>query len=207
MKIVLKVAVGVLASALFLGSALCATLAPIQLLNPTGSTAGQAILSTGPTAAPAWGPVALSGVSGTLAIANGGTGQTSSGAALTALGGAALAGSTTQTFNVANATSANNAVNYSQAFGVGQTFTNETGSRVSGTTYTNSSGRPIIVYVSATSTATAAALFGVVSSISCLYVYQPNSGSGLAGSLVVPSGATYSVTAGSATINNWYELR
>lgn len=34
-----------------------ATLNPIQLLNPAGSTAGQTILSTGATTAPAWGNV------------------------------------------------------------------------------------------------------------------------------------------------------
>lgn len=33
------------------------TLAPIQLLNPTGSTSGQAIVSTGSSTAPAWGNV------------------------------------------------------------------------------------------------------------------------------------------------------
>ena len=54
-----------------------ATTAPVQLLNPSGSTAGQAILSTGPASAPAWGTVTLGGVSGTLAVANGGTGAAS----------------------------------------------------------------------------------------------------------------------------------
>lgn len=34
-----------------------ATLNPVQLLNPTGSTAGQAIVSTGPSTAPAWSNV------------------------------------------------------------------------------------------------------------------------------------------------------
>lgn len=34
-----------------------ATLNPIQLLNPAGSTIGQAVVSTGPTTAPAWGNV------------------------------------------------------------------------------------------------------------------------------------------------------
>ncbi|AQG98598.1 hypothetical protein A9R05_06935 [Burkholderia sp. KK1] len=63
-----------------------ATLNPVQLLNPAGSTAGQAILSTGPSSAPAWGTVTLGGVSGTLAIANGGTGATSASAARTNLG-------------------------------------------------------------------------------------------------------------------------
>lgn len=34
-----------------------ATLTPIQLLNPAGSTAGQAIVSSGPATAPGWAPV------------------------------------------------------------------------------------------------------------------------------------------------------
>lgn len=34
------------------------TKAPIQLLNPAGSTAGQVIVSTGATSAPAWGAIA-----------------------------------------------------------------------------------------------------------------------------------------------------
>jgi hypothetical protein len=48
--------------------ALCASVAfgatelPVQLLNPTGSTSGQAVVSTGPTSAPGWGvPSACSG--------------------------------------------------------------------------------------------------------------------------------------------------
>lgn len=40
-----------------------ATTSPVQLINPTGSTAGQAIVSTGSSSAPAWGNVALSGIS------------------------------------------------------------------------------------------------------------------------------------------------
>jgi len=36
-----------------------ATLTPIQLLNPAGSTAGQAIISTGPSTAPAWSTPSL----------------------------------------------------------------------------------------------------------------------------------------------------
>ena len=38
-------------------TASAATLAPVQLLNPVGSTAGQAIVSNGPSAAPTWGTV------------------------------------------------------------------------------------------------------------------------------------------------------
>ena len=39
-----------------------ATLSPVQLLNPAGSTAGQAIVSTGPASAPAWGGVTVGGI-------------------------------------------------------------------------------------------------------------------------------------------------
>lgn len=45
-------AIGALLSAAALSAA---TLAPIQLLNPAGSTAGMGIVSTGPSTAPAWG--------------------------------------------------------------------------------------------------------------------------------------------------------
>jgi hypothetical protein len=51
-----------------------ATLNPVQLLNPAGSTTGQAIVSTGPTTAPTWGNVPVTAVTGVLPVANGGTG-------------------------------------------------------------------------------------------------------------------------------------
>lgn len=38
------------------------TLNPVQLLNPTGSAAGQAIVSTGAATAPAWGGIGLNGI-------------------------------------------------------------------------------------------------------------------------------------------------
>jgi hypothetical protein len=61
----------ILALSLLLLSSLTfgATLNPIQLLNPVGSTSGQVIASTGPTTAPAWTTVTLSGLGG-LAKAN-----------------------------------------------------------------------------------------------------------------------------------------
>lgn len=43
-------------------SASAATLSPIQLLNPVGSTSGQTIVSTGATTAPAWSKVPVSGL-------------------------------------------------------------------------------------------------------------------------------------------------
>jgi hypothetical protein len=62
MKRLIALAVAAFASA----GIYAATLTPIQLLNPAGSTSGQAIISTGASSAPAWGGV---GVSGLAAIA------------------------------------------------------------------------------------------------------------------------------------------
>jgi hypothetical protein len=58
------------ALALFCSLALGATLNPIQLLNPAGSTSGQVIASTGPTTAPAWSTVTLSGLGGLAKASN-----------------------------------------------------------------------------------------------------------------------------------------
>lgn len=77
--------------ALFAASVHAATLVPIQLLNPAGSTSGQTILSTGASTSPAWGSVSATSLTGTLPVANGGTGVTSStgtGAAVLSTGAA-----------------------------------------------------------------------------------------------------------------------
>ncbi|WP_175982544.1 hypothetical protein [Caballeronia zhejiangensis] len=70
----------------FTSLAFGATLNPVGLLNPAGSTAGQAIISTGASTAPVWGAPSVSAATGTLPIANGGTGATSAANARTNLG-------------------------------------------------------------------------------------------------------------------------
>lgn len=80
-----RLLIGALA-ALFSTVTFAATFTPIQLLNPAGSTSGQVIASTGASTAPAWTTVTLSGLSGTVALANGGTGATTAAAARTNLG-------------------------------------------------------------------------------------------------------------------------
>lgn len=57
-------------AALLSFSAMAATLTPIQLLQPAGSTSGQFITSTGPTTAPAWTTVTLSGLGGLAKASN-----------------------------------------------------------------------------------------------------------------------------------------
>lgn len=59
--------------ALFSSVAFATTTVPVQLLNPTGSAAGQAIVSAGASTAPAWGIVGVAG---------GGTGSSTGGVGL-----------------------------------------------------------------------------------------------------------------------------
>lgn len=47
-----------------------ATLNPVQLLNPAGSTSGQAIVSTGASTAPAWANVPVANVTGAAPLAS-----------------------------------------------------------------------------------------------------------------------------------------
>lgn len=86
---------------LLLGYALASfgtTFNPVQLLNPAGSTSGQAILSTGASSPPAWGNVSISTLTGVLPVANGGTNASSaSGTALDNITGFASTGFLTRT--------------------------------------------------------------------------------------------------------------
>jgi len=98
-----------------------------------------------------------------------------------------------------------------KSLGIGQTWQDVLGSRTSGTTYTNSTGKPIMVCVSGTTAAAAAGgisatVDGVVVVTSTVYgpgaSYQPSV------TFVVPNGATYSATySGSGSITTWAELR
>lgn len=64
------------------------TLNPIQLLNPAGSTSGQAIVSTGASTAPAWGNVTLGGLQPIAAntVIGNATGSTASPTAIAVTG-------------------------------------------------------------------------------------------------------------------------
>ena len=63
-------------AALYSSFAFSATLVPIQLLNPTGSSSGQAIVSTGASTAPAWGNVNAATLNGATFAAPGPIGST-----------------------------------------------------------------------------------------------------------------------------------
>lgn len=100
-----------------------ATTVPVQLLNPSGSTSGQAIVSTGATSAPAWGGI---GVSGIAAIA-----------ANTVLANVTGSSASPAAFAMPGCSASGNSLNYTSGTG----FTCATGyALTSGATFTNATG-------------------------------------------------------------------
>ena len=81
--------------------------------------------------------------------------------------------------------------------GVGQTWQDVTASRVSGTTYTNSTGKPILIKLVSNSTNIVLTVGGVLISASANAINSEVIA-------IVPSGSTYIAT---LTINKWFELR
>lgn len=97
--------------------------------------------------------------------------------------------------------------NFSTApvLGVGQTWQNVTGIRASNVTYTNTTGRPIFVFISYITPA------GGIESVSIngVVVGRGSGGTGIANNhyLLVPHGSTYVLTTNGATVLTWAELR
>ena len=94
-------------------------------------------------------------------------------------------------------------------FGFGQDYVDQTGNRALSTIYTNTTGKPILVFVWATATSQYANLIAVVNGKLVGQGYQAfiaNAMSAL--TFVVPVGATYEVRqVATAPINKWWELR
>ena len=155
-----------------------------------------------------------SGIVGTLPVVNGGTGVTTS----TGTGSTVLSNSPTLVTPALGTPSALIATNVSgtannlnAGIGVNQTWTDVTSSRVSGTTYTNSTGKPI--FVSAYYRGYNSDLPNITLTISGLVVMEIDSGTGV-GSIavngIVPNGATYKVILSNPQSGGalyWFELR
>lgn len=108
---------------------------------------------------------------------------------------AALAGLSTQLFSVGNATAASHAVNFGQALGLGQTWQNLTASRAAVTVYYNTTGKPIQVSILSSSATPTVNVAGV----------SIPAGSGTLPTVIVPPGASYSLSTGALT--SWFEMR
>jgi len=118
------------------------------------------------------------GLSTTLAIASGGTGQTTAADAGSALG----------------------------AIGVSQTWQNVLSSRSNGVTYTNSTGRPIMVAVAAGPTSNNQSLSVSVGGVSLGSVTLTAGYTSGAFQFIVPASTTYVVST-SGSLGTWAELR
>ena len=99
---------------------------------------------------------------------------------------------------------ADNKLTTTSAFGVGQTWTDLTGSRTLGTTYTNSTGKAIYVSVRVGMTA-GAGMTATVSGLQVCEGFAQNSATQAWAGFIVPNGSTYSVSASS--LNTWSEMR
>jgi hypothetical protein len=195
-----------------------------DILYASGATAlaklsdiatGNVLISGGVGAAPSYGKVGLTThISGTLAVGNGGTGAASF------VSNNVLLGNGSGTFQVvAPGTTGNvltsNGTTWASAaapasVGVGQTWQNLTGSRAIGTTYTNSTGKPIMVNVwcsnSGVASSSATLTVGGIG-VSFVIGDTTNGGSGATLSAIVPNGDTYSVATVNRIIGFWTELR
>lgn len=93
------------------------------------------------------------------------------------------------------------------ALGVNQTWQNLTSSRALGTTYTNSTGKPIQIAVSIGSVG---ADSNISISINSVVVIQQSIrapyNQGASASVIIPNGANYSATGGQVLLT-WFELR
>lgn len=88
-----------------------------------------------------------------------------------------------------------------------QAYSNVTGSRAFGTTYTNSTSAPIFVTVQATSTSSAPLLNGVVAGVTLAGTGGVATNEVSSISFIVPDGDVYSVVGTNNTLDAWVELR
>jgi hypothetical protein len=154
-----------------------------------------------------------------LAVADGGTGASTLSANAVLLGNGTSALQTVAPSTSGNVLTSNGTTWTSAAatsIGVGQTWTNVTGSRALGTTYTNSTGRPIQVHVQGNGAPSGSILKSYING-----VYFSDSGTNFVSSgsfrpqysLIIPNGVTYrfdSYTDGgtnATNLNTWWELR
>lgn len=94
-----------------------------------------------------------------------------------------------------------------QGFGIGQTMQNVTGSRAIGTTYTNTTGKPIAIYVTMTVNAGQSGNISVNGSGVVALSNVGTSATSVSGTVIVPPGATYSTTLSGGSLSAWFENR
>lgn len=99
-----------------------------------------------------------------------------------------------------------NALTAMQSLGHGQTWQDVIGSRVKGTTYYNTTGKPIFIQVDCSTTATGQNITISVNGVSAVYRASMNSFNQSA-FCIIPPFASYTVTGTFNAIQGWRELR
>lgn len=95
-----------------------------------------------------------------------------------------------------------------QVAGQNQTWQDVTASRVAGTTYTNSTGKPIMVHVTTQSSTSSNSTSIILNGVSKSLGDASSAILHITASVVIPHGHTYSIVlTGSANIKSWLELR
>lgn len=95
-----------------------------------------------------------------------------------------------------------------QGVGYQQTWQDVVAGRALSTTYTNTTGRPIVVAVGVTVGNTSTFTNLVVNGVNAARTQGPGGGSYMYDLIaIVPVGAQYSVSGGSPALNSWRELR
>ena len=101
------------------------------------------------------------------------------------------------------------------SIGVNQTWQDMTSSRSVGVTYTNNTGKPIMVFITIVPTTIGAGGYCIIFT-NGVAIASAGNGSGASNSIfyysqlsaLVPNGSTYKITVGSAaTVHSWSELR
>jgi hypothetical protein len=153
-------------------------------------------------------------VTGTLPVANGGTGATTFTSAALLRGNGTSAISTASASDIVTAiggTAVALSTNSTNAIGYGQTWQDVKASRATGTTYTNSTGRAIAVCITGSSSSNTGFYLTVDSVVVAWSGWYGLAGGTVNGAVfgIVPSGSTYSVTGwvSGSTNATWAELR
>jgi hypothetical protein len=200
-------------------------------LDATAGASGQALVSAGGSNTPTWSTlgtmaaqnsttVAITGGTITgitdLTVADGGTGASSItansvilGNGTSALSGNLVAPSTSGNILTSNGTTWTSAA--ATSIGVGQTWQNVVGSRAAGTTYTNSTGKPIFISVGGSGSPNAGVMSMTISEVVIGRQGFSSVDSGVSNatiSAIVPNGSTYKVNNISGwSLVFWAELR
>lgn len=153
----------------------------------------------------------ITGLATDLAVADGGTGASTFTANSVVLGNgtSALNGNMVAPGTSGNVLTSNGTTWTSIALGVigiNQSYVDVTGSRSVGVTYTNSTGKPILVCISTNISSSNRVTITVGGVVVIDSAFNGTGGGASTGTVIVPDSTTYSCTI-SGTIKSWVELR